>query len=248
MSSGSVQLFRRHPPPQLILRPNAQQTLPPGHLAPSLDSECEVTPVCRAVVLIASKQLLGTQPCFIQGALPTTGPTHQALGPCPLLQVFIRLPPLGVGRGNTQLQPRCCSAPKQVRPASGRLQAQSICLPPETQGPLGNDCHLPLATLLSARCPPAALTVASRALQAQAWPALGPCGTWLWPSHPRPWVSLRCLALMWLFHLWAPWSCYPSWGPGRREGRFSAGGSFFVTSPCSSHPGLSPQPHQSPWP
>ena len=54
------------------------------------------------------------------------------------------------------------TALEQPSPQTGAgWGAQSICLPPETQGPLSNDFHLPLAIVLSARCPPAVLTVIS---------------------------------------------------------------------------------------
>lgn len=80
----------------------------------------------------------------------SAGHVHSPGPLSPTSVVFIQLPPLRMD--------------KQECPAAAQLPARLLTRlgqTPETQGPLSNDFHLPLAIVLSARCPPAVLTVIS---------------------------------------------------------------------------------------
>lgn len=157
--------------PGCTLRPWAQWTPAPGSLVDSPDSGCG-----DSCVQSGSPDSLQAAPCIAlhhhpAGSDHLSPPPHQTAGhahsPGPLgltSVVFIQLPPLGMGQ---QECPAAAQLPVRLLTRLGWTGAgwgaQSICLPPETQGPLRTDCHLPLVIVLSARCSPAVLTVISRA-------------------------------------------------------------------------------------
>lgn len=82
----------------------------------------------------------------------------------PTFGVFIQLHSLRMGK---QECPAAAQLPARLLTRLGQTGAgwgpHSVCLPLETQGPLRNDCHLPLGIVLSVRCLPAVLTMISRA-------------------------------------------------------------------------------------
>lgn len=146
--------------------------VPSGHLL----LETRTEGVGDSCVQSGSSDSLQAAPCIAlhhhpagsdhhRGRPPDSAGHAHSPGPLgPTSVVFIQLPPLGMGK---QECPAAAQLPARLLTRLGWTGAgwgaQSICLPPETQGPLSNDCHLPLAVVLSARCSPAVLTVISRA-------------------------------------------------------------------------------------